>query len=279
MESTGIYWKSLYAHLERAGIETWVVNAHHIEHVRGRKTDIGDSHWLAEVGRFGLVHGSFIPPPDLHQLRLIARYRKKLGRTLAGEKNRLHKVLDDAGIKLGAVVSDINGVSPQAMLDGLLGDEEPSALIDSAKGRLKVKRKDLLLALDGELSARHLLVLQELQGHIQQLERQIGEFDDYHIGAMEPYRQTWELLQTIPSVDAVVAALILVEIGPDMSRFGSADRLASWAGLCPGNNETAAKRKTGKRETATTSFVISCATHPTRRDELRVFLLPSTKAC
>jgi transposase len=108
MESTGIYWKSLYAHLERAGIETWVVNAHHIKHVPGRKTDISDSYWLAELGRFALVQGSFIPPQDLRELRLIWRYRSKLGGTLAGEKNRLHKVLDDAGIKLGAVVSDIN---------------------------------------------------------------------------------------------------------------------------------------------------------------------------
>ena len=134
MESTGIYWKSLYAHIERAGIESWVVNAHHIKHVPGRKTDMADSHWLAELGRFGLVRGSFIPPQDLRELRLITRYRKKLSGTLAGEKNRLHKVLDDAGIKLGAVVSDINGVSAQAMLMGLLGGEEPSDLWSWPKG-------------------------------------------------------------------------------------------------------------------------------------------------
>jgi len=246
MESTGIYWKSLYAHLERAGIETWVVNAHHIKHVPGRKTDMGDSHWLAELGRFGLVRPSFVPVQDLRELRLVSRYRKKLVGTLAGEKNRLHKVLDDAGIKLGAVVSDINGVSAQAMLDGLLGGEEPSALIDLAKGRLKAKRKELLLALDGELSARHLLVLQEMQGHIRHLETQIADLDDYLIAAMEAYRQAWELLQTIPGIDAIAAAMILIEIGADMSRFGSADRLASWAGLCPGNHESAGKRKSGK---------------------------------
>lgn len=246
MESTGVYWKSLYAHLERAGIETWVVNAHHIKQVPGRKTDMGDSHWLAELGRFGLVSPSFIPPQNLRELRLISRYRRKLGATLAGEKNRLHKVLDDAGIKLGAVVSDINGVSAQAMLDGLLGGEEPGALIELAKGRLRAKREELLLALDGELSARHLLVLQEIQGHIRHLQRQIAELDDYLIGAMEPYRWAWELLQTIPGIDAIAAALILIEIGDDMSRFGSADRLASWAGLCPGNHESAGKRKSGK---------------------------------
>jgi transposase len=227
MESTGIYWKSLYAHLERGGLETWVVNAHHIKQVPGRKTDIGDAHWLAE-------------------LRLIARYRHKLSGTLAGEKNRLHKVLDDAGIKLGAVVSDIGGVSAQAILEGLLGGEEPSALIELAKGRLRGKREELRLALDGELSARHLFVLQSLQGHIRQLETQIDELDAYLIAAMAPYRWGWELLQTIPGIDAIAAALILVEIGADMSRFGSADRLASWAALCPGNRESAGKRQSGK---------------------------------
>ena len=246
MESTGIYWKSLYAHLERAGIETWVVNAHHIKHVPGRKTDMADSHWLAELGRFGLVRPSFIPPQDLRELRMISRYRKKLSGILAGEKNRLHKVLDDAGIKLGAVVSDIHGVSAQAMLEGLLGGEEPSALIELAKGRLKGKREELLLALDGELSARHLLLLQDLQGHIRQLETRIGELDDYLIAAMEPYRWAWELLQTIPGIDAIAATMILVEIGDDMTRFGSADRLASWAGLCPGNHESAGKHKSGR---------------------------------
>ena len=246
MESTGIYWKSLYAHLERGGIETWVVNAHHIKHVPGRKTDLGDAHWLAELGRFGLVRGSFIPPQDLRELRLIARYRRKLSATLAGEKNRLHKVLDDAGIKLGAVVSDIGGVSAQAMLAGLLGGEEPSALVERAKGRLKAKREELQLALDGELSARHLFLLQSLQGHIRQLQAQLDELDGYLIAAMAPYRWAWELLQTIPGIDAIAAALILVEIGEDMHRFGSADRLASWAALCPGNHESAGKRQSGK---------------------------------
>ena len=115
MESTGIYWKSPFAHLEAAGILVWVVNAHHVKHVPGRKTDVADSEWLAQLGRFGLVRGSFIPPKDLRELRLVSRYRKKLGGTLAGEKNRMHKLLDDAGIKLGGVVSDINGVSAKQM--------------------------------------------------------------------------------------------------------------------------------------------------------------------
>lgn len=246
MESTGIYWKSLYAHLERGGIETWVVNAHHIKHVPGRKTDMGDSHWLAELGRFGLVRPSFIPPKDLRELRLISRYRKKLSGTLAGEKNRLHKLLDDAGVKLGAVVSDINGVSAQAMIQGLIDSRVPEELIDLAKGRLKRKREELLLSLDGELSDRHRLLLAHLQGHIGYLQDEISRLDAYLIEAMTPYRWAWELLQTIPGIDAIAAAMILVEIGDDLKRFGSADRLASWAALCPGNHESAGKRKSGK---------------------------------
>jgi transposase len=134
-----------------------VVNAHHIKHVPGRKTDMGDSQWLAELGRFALVRGSFVPPEDLRELRLISRYRKKLTGTLSGETNRLQKLLDDAGVKLGAAVSDINGVSAQAMLEGLIDGCQPEQLIALAKGRLKGKREELLLALGGELSARRRL--------------------------------------------------------------------------------------------------------------------------
>ena len=272
MESTGIYWKSLYAHLERGGIEAWVVNAHHIKHVPGRKTDLGDAHWLAELGRFGLVRGSFIPPQDLRELRLIARYRHKLSGIVAGETNRLHKVLDDAGIKLGAVVSDISGVSAQAMLAGLLGGGEPNALVELAKGRLKAKREELQLALDGELSARHLFLLQSLQGHIRQLQAQLDELDGYLIAAMAPYRWAWELLQTIPGIGAIAAALILVEIGTDMSRFGSPARLASWAALCPGNHESAGKRQSGKtRKGNSLARYLSCEAANAARRTKTVF--------
>lgn len=224
-----------------------MVNAHHIKHAPGRKTDMDDSHWLAELGRFGPVRGSFIPPKDLRELRLISRYRKKLSGILAGEENRLHKLLEDAGVKLGAVVSDINGVSAQAMIEGLIDGRKPEELIDLAKGRLKGKREELLLlSLDGELSTRHRLTLAHLQGHICYLEEEISRLDAYLIEAMAPYRCAWELLQTIPGIDAVAAAMILVEIGDDLTRFGSPDRLASWAAPCPGNHESAGKRKSGK---------------------------------
>lgn len=246
LESTGIYWKSLYAHLERAGIPAWVVNAHAIKHVPGRKTDVADSEWLAVLARFGLVRGSFIPPQDLRELRLVARYRRKLSAMLAAETNRLHKILDDGGIKLGAVVSDIKGVSARAMVAGLIAGHDEAALLAQARGALKRKSEALAASLDGDLSARHLFVLKHLQAHIDLLERELSELDAYLIAAMRPYAWAHGLLQTIPGIDEVAACLILIEIGDDMTRFGSPERLACWAALSPGNNESAGKRKSGR---------------------------------
>ncbi len=246
MESTGVYWKSLYSHLERAGIETWVVNAHFVKHVPGRKTDMSDSQWLAVLARFGLVRGSFIPPQDLRELRLLSRYRRKLNTMHASEINRLHKILDDGGIKLGGVVSDINGVSATAMVAGLIEGKPIDALLDMARGRMKLKRDDLQAALDGDLTARHMFMLSHLRAHIDILEHEISELDAYLLDAMAPYQWAHRLLQTIPGIDQIASALILIEVGDDMTRFGCADRLAAWAALCPGNDESAGKRKAGK---------------------------------
>ena len=246
MESTGIYWKSVYAHLENAGVRAWVVNAHAIKHAPGRKTDLADSEWLAVLARFGLVRPSFIPPKDLRELRLISRYRRKLSAMCASEVNRLHKVLDDAGIKLGGVVSDINGVSARAMVAGLLQGMPALQLVELAHGKLQQKREDLLASLQGDLSARHLFVLGHIHAHIETLHAELAQLDRYLLDAMQPYAWAHGLLQTIPGIDQIGAALILIEIGDDVSRFGCAERLASWAGLCPGNNESAGKRKSGR---------------------------------
>jgi len=246
MESTGIYWKGLYAHLERAGINAWVVNAHFVKHVPGRKTDMNDSQWLAVLARFGLVRGSFIPPQDLRELRLLSRYRRKLVAMRASEINRLHKILDDGGIKLGGVVSDINGLSARDMVTGLIDGKPINELLDMARGRLKLKREDLQAALDGDLTVRHKFVLKHIHAHIDILDRDLAELDAYLLGAMAPYQWAHRLLQTIPGIDQIASALILIEIGDDMTRFGSPDRLAAWAALCPGNNESAGKRKSGK---------------------------------
>jgi transposase len=246
MESTGIYWKSVFAHLENAGITAWVVNAHFIKHVPGRKTDMLDSEWLAVLARFGLVRGSFIPPKDLRELRLVSRYRRKLNAMCTSELNRLHKMLDDAGIKLGAVVSDINGVSARAMVQGLIEGQSEAVLLGHARGALKRKTQELAASLDGDLSPRHLFVLRHLHAHIEALERQLADIDAYLMDAMQPYSWAHGLLQTIPGIDEIAAALILIEIGDDMARFGSAERLACWAALSPGNHESAGKRKSGR---------------------------------
>lgn len=246
MESTGIYWKSVFAHLENSGITAWVVNAHFIKHVPGRKTDMLDSEWLAVLARFGLVRASFIPPKDLRELRLVSRYRRKLTAMCASEINRLHKVLDDAGIKLGAVVSDIHGVSARAMVKGLIEGKAVDALLGLARGALKLKREELALSLAGDLSARHLFVLKHIHAHIEALQKELAEIDACLIDAMAPYARAHGLLQTIPGVDQIAAALILIEIGDDMARFGCAARLACWAALSPGNNESAGKRKSGR---------------------------------
>lgn len=262
MESTGIYWKSPYAILERAGIPAWVVNAHHVKHVPGRKTDMADSEWLAVLGRFGLVRGSFIPPQDLRELRLLSRYRRKQAAMLAAEKNRLHKVLDDAGIVLGAILADIDGVSARRMIQALIDGQSIEAIVQLGAGKLRASPEELAFSLDGELSERHRFVLRQLQAHIQFLEKQMAQIDTTLFQAMEPYAWAFRLLQTIPGIDQVAAALLLIEIGEDLSLFGNADRLASWAALCPGNHESAGKRKSGrtrKAQVVVRSILCECA--------------------
>jgi transposase len=246
MESTGIYWKAIYSTLERTGLNIYVVNARHAKNLPGRKTDVQDSKWLATLARFGLLSPSFIPPEDLRELRLMTRRRMKMQGILSGEKNRLHKILDDAGIRLGAVVSDINGVSAQAIIDGLIRGESPVKLMQYVRGRLKVKIPELLESLEGTVSERHIFLLRQIREHICYLEQDLMELDQYIIAAMSPYQQQWEILQTIPGIDQIGAASLLVEIGVDMKRFGSMGRLASWAGMCPGNNESAGKKKSSR---------------------------------
>jgi transposase len=245
MESTGIYWKSPYAALEAVGIRAKVVNARHVKHVPGRKTDVGDAHWLAMLARAGLLRASFVPPAALRELRLIARQRQKLVGQLASEKNRLHKVLTDSGIRLGVVVSDLHGQSARAMVKAIIAGHAPQQVIKLASRRLKASREEILDALQGELSASHRFVLDELMQHIEEIEARISRFDARLLEGLESERDTLALMQTIPGIDQIGAAMLLVEIGADMDAFGSADRLASWVGVCPGNNESAGKRKSG----------------------------------
>lgn len=247
MESTGVYWKAVYENLEDAGLAIAVVNAYHIKNVPGRKTDVKDSEWLAELTRCGLLRASFIPPRDLRELRLMTRYRRKLNSHLASEKNRLHKILDDAGIRLGNVCSEINGASAKRMISALIENKKlPQDIINLAHGQLRKKKKDLLLALDGRLSDRHRYLLKVLQKNIVWLEQSIEDIDCQIVAAMEPYQEEWQLLQTIPGIDTIAAAIIISETGPDMQVFGTSKRFSKWVGVCPGNNESAGKKKSGR---------------------------------
>lgn len=245
MESTGIYWKSPYAALEAIGIRAKVVNARHVKNVPGRKTDVGDAHWLATLARAGLLRGSFVPSAKLRELRLIARQRQKLVGQLASEKNRLHKVLTDSGVRLGVVVSDLHGQSARAMVKAIIAGQSPQEVLKLASRRLKASREEIFDALQGDLTASHRFVLDELMRHIEEIEARIARFDTRLLAELESERDALALLQTIPGVNLIGAAMLLVEIGTDMESFGSADRLASWVGICPGNNESAGKRKSG----------------------------------
>ena len=246
MESTGIYWKSPYAALEAVGIVSWVVNARHVKTVPGRKTDVADAQWLATLARAGLLRASFVPPADIRHLRLIARQRQKLGGMLASEKNRLHKLLADAGIRLNVLVSDIHGQAGRAMVKALI-DGKPMPEILNLAGRLRASRADLFEALQPEdLSGSHRFVLAELMAHIEELETRMTRFDHALLQGLTMWRPQLVLLQTIPGIDLMGAAMLLVEISADMDSFGSAEKLASWVGICPGNNESAGKRKSGK---------------------------------
>jgi transposase len=244
MESTGIYWKTVYESLEDKEVRTFLVNARHIKNVPGRKTDVQDSEWLAELGRCGLLRASFVPPRDLRELRLLSRYRRKLSGYLSSEKNRLHKVLEDSGIKLGCVVSSIDGVSAQKMINALIeGQNAPDDIAKLTSGRLNTKRVEIRKALEGRISDRHRFLLKQIQSHINWIEGQINEIDAQIVAAMVPYKTEWQLIQTIPGINEMSAAMLLAEIGTDMDCFGNKKRLSSWAGMSPGNNESAGKKK------------------------------------
>lgn len=244
MESTGIYWKSPYAALEKVGIHAQVVNARQVKKVPGRKTDTSDAEWLAMLARAGLLRGSFIPPERLHTLRQVSRHHQKITAMWAMEKNRLVKVLSDAGIRLTAVVSDPHGVAATAIIDCLLDGGTPEQALTLA-GRLKAPREDLLAALQGELSVDHRFVANTIRRHLQALDTQLADLERYLLEALQPHEAALQLLMTMPGIDRLAAAKLLVEIGVDMAAFGHAGRLCKWAGVCPGNDESAGKRRRG----------------------------------
>jgi len=246
MESTGVYWRAVYYLLED-GFQCWLLNAHHLRNVPGRKTDVQDAEWICQLVEHGLVRPSFVPPRPQRELRDLTRYRKAQIEERTREVQRLDKVLQDAGIKLSSVASKVLSVSGRAMLDALLaGTNDPDALADLARGRLRQKLPALREALSGRFSSNHALLVSQILAHVDFLDESIASLSQRIETELAPFADKVELLDTIPGVDRRAAEVILAEIGPDMSRFPSHRHLASWAGLCPGQHESAGKRKSGR---------------------------------
>lgn len=251
MESTGVYWMPVYAALEAAGgLELIVANALHVKAVPGRKTDVKDAEWLARLVRHGLVRKSFVPAQPFRDLRDLTRYRRTLIEAQTSERNRLIKLLEMVDIKLTGVVSDVFGVSGRAMLRGLIeGGQSAEQMAKLARGRLRRKQPQLIEALAGTLRDHHRRMLAIQLARVEAAEADIAALDQQIAERLPPYAEQMKLLIGIPGIDWVVAAIVIAEIGVDMAAFPSAGHLAAWAGVCPGNNESAGKRKpTGARK-------------------------------
>jgi transposase len=245
MEATGVYWKPVWAVLEDR-FELMLVNAHHVKQVPGRKTDVGDAQWLCRLVEAGLLRASLVPPKPVRALRNLTRYRKTQIQDRQREANRLHKLLEDTGIKLDCVASDILGVSGRAMLDALVaGTTDADVLADLAKGRLRQKLPALRDALQGRFDAHHALLVGQLLAHMDFLDESIQTLSEEIEVQIAPFAQAVELLCTIPGVARRTAEVIIAETGGDMTAFPTAKHLASWAGMCPGNDMSAGKRRTG----------------------------------
>jgi transposase len=246
MESTGVYWKPVFNVLEGA-FEVLLVNAQHIKAVPGRKTDVKDSEWIAQLLEHGLLRASFIPPAPIRELRELTRYRKTLIQERAREAHRVHKVLESANIKLTNVASDVLGASGRCMLKALIaGERDGAKLADLAKGTLRKKRDALGEALAGRFKEHHAFLLRQILAHVEFLDGAVAECDRRIEEHTRPFAATLEQLTSIPGVARRGAESLLAEIGADMKQFPSAQHLASWACICPGNHESAGKRMSGK---------------------------------
>ena len=246
LESTGVYWKPVY-NILAPQMTVWLVNARHVAQVPGRKDDDSDARWLAKLMRFGLLSPSFIPEEAQRDLRDLTRYRTRLIQERAAGANRLRKLLEDANIKLGAVVSNIQGVSARLILEALIADEyTPAEMAELAKGRLRAKLPELVAALTGLTRTHHRFLLDEVLSHIDGLNQRI-EVLNQRIGELTaPHEAIIQRLVAIPGIDRRIAEIILAEIGSNVTPFPTAKHLASWACLCPGNDISAGKRRSGK---------------------------------
>ena len=250
LESTGVYWKPVYYVLEDA-FTLLLINMLELTHVPGRKTDVKDSEWLAQLLECGLLRSSFVPPPPIRELRDITRYRVQQTRERSREVNRLQKVLEDAGVKVTSVLTDVMGVSGRAMVEALIaGTTDPQVLADLARGQLRKKLPALQRALVGRFRPVHAFLLEQILAKVdyldEALERLTAEIDR----RVAPFEPTLTALDTIPGIDRIGAISLVAETGGDMGRFPSAPQLCSWAGMCPGHDESAGKRRSGKTRKA-----------------------------
>jgi transposase len=250
LESTGVYWKPVYYVLEDA-VTLLLINMQELKRVPGRKTDVKDSEWLAQLLECGLLRSSLVPPPPIRELRDLTRYRVQQTRERSREVNRLQKVLEDAGVKLASVATDVMGVSGRAMVEALVaGTTDPHVLAELARGQLRKKLPALQRALVGRFRPIHAFLVQEILAKVdyldEALERLMGEIDR----RVAPFEPMLTALDTIPGIDRIGAISVVAETGGDMTRFPSPAHLCSWAGMCPGHDESAGKRRSGKTRKA-----------------------------
>lgn len=246
MEATGVYWKPVWHVLEES-FELVLANAMHIRNVPGRKTDVSDAMWIADLLAHGLIRASFVPPAPIQELRDLTRTRKQLVREVSQHTLRIQKTLEDANVKFKSVVSDILGMSGRAVLEGIIGGEDdPERLADLTEGRLKAKRENLVEALRGHVTDHHRFLLKLHLSQIDALQTAVCEVEAHVGSALEPFRYAEELLTTMPGVSKTTAHVIVAEIGIDMARFPTEGHLVSWAGLCPRLDESAGKRRSNR---------------------------------
>lgn len=250
MESTGVYWKPIYLLLEDL-TECWLLNAGHLKKVPGRKTDVTDAQWICQLVECGLVQPSFVPPEPIRRLRDLTRYRTGMLRDRTREVQRLHDVLTDAGIRLDVVASDVMGVSGRRMISALIaGERDPETLAELAVGKLRSKRPALEEALVGRFTDHHGFMCQMMLTRIDDIDASLADLEQQIEAEMDSFRVIRELLQTIPGVGKTLAEVFIAETGADMSRFPTPEQLCSWAGMCPGNNESAGRHGSTKTRKA-----------------------------
>ena len=271
MESTGVYWKPVWHVLRSEGLELVLGNAAHIKNVPGRKSDVKDAEWIADLVAHGLIRPSFVPPPEIAQLRDLTRTRKQLVREIVQHKQRIERVLEEANVKLDTVISDVVGWSGRRMLRAIIaGEQDPQKLAALGSEKLQCSPQALVEALRGKVTAHHRFLLQEHLSILEHLEERVMKFNAQIEAVLAPFREAVERLKTIPGISDTAAQVIVAEAGVDMSRFATGAHLVSWAGLCPGLNESAGKklsRRLRKGAPWLKTMLVQCAWGATRNQD------------